>query len=179
MVKAEFKRAAVILSVFSGVIGAYTGVSTVMSQIMFPRQANGSLIREQGKVTGSTLIGKDITDPKLFIGRPAYVTNLSQTSAEEQQLIEKRVSFFHKIDSKNKQDIPVDLVTGSASGNDAYISYAAAQYQVKRIMEKNNLSRSTVQTMIEKHTTNQLNNILGEKVVNVMALNVDLEKAGK
>ena len=136
-------RAAIVsLVLFTVVTGvAYPAIVTVIAQLVFPHQANGSLIVKDGKPVGSTLIGQPFDDPKYFWGRPsatspfAYnagasgASNLSPTNADLIKAVQGRVEALRTADPGNAAPVPVDLVTASGSGLDPHISPAAALYQ--------------------------------------------------
>src|SRR5215471_7134066 len=145
-------RAAIVslalLTVVTGV--AYPALVTLIGQLVFPRQANGSLIMKDGKTVGSALIGQPFDDPKYFWGRPSATTpfgynagssagsNLSPTNAELIKTVQGRVDALRAADPGNTTPVPVDLVTASGSGLDPHISPAAALYQVGRVAKARN-----------------------------------------
>ena len=160
----------------------YTLVVTGVAQLIFPKQANGSVITvtlKNGtkKDYGSELIAQTFTKPQYLIGRPdsGSPTNLSPTSEKEKQNVEKRVAWLHSIDPDNKADIPSDLVTSSGSGVDPDISPAAAEYQVARIARERKISEDAVRTVIQKYTTGRFLGFLGEPAVNVLEVNLALD----
>ena len=162
---------------------AFTG----MAQLLFPKQANGSLIYQNGKAVGSHLIGQPFDDPKYFWSRLSATSpvpynaasssgsNLGPTNPALLKAIQDRVDALHKADPDNKEPIPVDLATASGSGLDPHISPAAAQYQVKRIAKLRNVQESTVQDMIQRHTEGRWLGLIGEPAVNVLELNLELD----
>src|SRR5438128_10319390 len=140
---AHVRAAIVSLVVLSAVTGiAYPAVVTVIAQVVFPHQANGSLIVKDGKVVGSSLIGQPFDDPRYFWGRPSATTpfpynagssagsNLSPTNPDLVKAVQARVDTLRAADPENTAPVPVDLVTASPSGPDPHISPAAAVYQV-------------------------------------------------
>ena len=165
---------------------AFTG----LAQVLFPKQANGSLIYKDGKPIGSHLIGQPFDDPKYFWSRLSATSpvpynaasssgsNLGPTNPALLKAIQDRVDALHKADPDNKEPIPVDLATASGSGLDPHISPAAAQYQVKRIAKLRNIPESTVQDMIQRHTEGRWLGLIGEPAVNVLELNLELELDG-
>jgi K+-transporting ATPase ATPase C chain len=177
--------ATLVLTVVTGFV--YPLVMTGLSQVLFPRQANGSLIYKDGKAVGSHLIGQPFDDPKYFWSRLSATgpqpynasnssgSNLGPTNPALLQEVQGRIDALKKADPDNHEPIPVDLVTSSASGLDPHITPAAAQYQVKRIARVRNLPESAVQDLIAKHTTGRFLGLLGESVVNVLELNLDLD----
>lgn len=160
----------------------YTMVVTGVSQLIFPKQANGSVITvtlKDGtkKAYGSELIAQTFTKPQYLIGRPdsGAATNLSPTSDKEKENVQKRIDWLHSIDPTNKADIPADLVTGSGSGLDPDISPAAAEYQVARIAKDRNMSEDAVRAVIKKYTTGRFLGFIGEPAVNVLEVNLALD----
>src|SRR5207249_1986234 len=143
-----------ILSAVTGI--AYPAVVTVIAQVVFPHQANGSLIVKDGKVVGSALIGQPFDDPKYFWGRPSATTpfgynaasssgsNQSPTNPDLIKAVQSRVDALRAADPGNTASIPVDLVTASGSGLDPHISPAAALYQVQRVAKARNLEVAAV-----------------------------------
>jgi K+-transporting ATPase ATPase C chain len=162
---------------------AFTGVG----QLLFPKQANGSLIYKDGKPIGSHLIGQPFDDPKYFWSRLSATSgkpydasnssgsNLGPTNPALMQAVQGRIDALHKADPDNHDPIPVDLVTASASGLDPHITPAAAQYQVNRIAKIRNLPMSVVQDMIQRHTEGRWLGLVGEPTVNVLELNLELD----
>src|SRR3954469_23502317 len=144
--RAHIRPALVLLISFSVLTGlVYPAVVTGIAQLVFPRQANGSLIVRDGKVVGSSLIGQPFDDPKDFWGRPSATSpfpynaasssgsNLGPLNPELAEAVKSRVEALRAIDPSEQARIPVDLVTASASGLDPHISPAAAFYQVHRV----------------------------------------------
>ena len=167
-----------ILTIICGVI--YPGIVTGFAQLVFPGQANGSIITvtlKDGtkKNFGSALIAQKFTEPKYMIGRPLGTTNLSPVSKEQQALVEKRIKWWHTFDPQNKKNIPMDLFTASGSGVDPNISPAAAEYQVARIARVRGISENAVRTIIKKYTTNRFLGFWGEPAVNVLKINLALD----
>lgn len=177
--KTILKQAMIVIVVMTIGTLMYTGVTTVIAQIAFHNQANGSLIENHGVTTGSKLVADGTMQANRFIGRPIGATNLSQTSSKEAALVAKRVTEIQKLDPNNHQSIPVDLVTASASGTDPYISMAAAQYQVKRLAAANHVSTSTIEHVINISKTSSIANLLGTPAVNVMIANQELTRLDK
>jgi K+-transporting ATPase ATPase C chain len=175
----------IIFTVITGVV--YPLVVTGIAQVLFPFQANGSLIVHDGKVMGSTLIGQPFDDPKYFWGRPSATTpfgynagassgsNLSPTNPDLVKAVQGRVEALRAADPGNTAPVPVDLVTASGSGLDPHISPAAALYQVSRVARERKFSRETVLTLVERHTEGRFWGLLGEPRVNVLALNLALD----
>ena len=169
----------------------YPLVVTGLAQLIFPNQSNGSIIITNGKPVGSALIGQQFEDPKYFWGRLSatspYPYNASSSSGSNlgtnnQALIkavQTRVQALQEADPGNKEKIPVDLVTASGSGLDPNISLAAAQYQVKRVAQARHISETQVQELVMKHTQRRFLGFIGEPVVSVLQLNLDLDNLKK
>jgi K+-transporting ATPase ATPase C chain len=167
--------------------GIYPFLTTAIAQIVFPYQANGSLILHNNQVVGSTLIGQQFTAPQYFWGRlsdtgdypyQASASGGSNFSVLNQGLVDaadKRIADLKAADPGNVQPIPVDLVTASASGLDPDISPAAAYYQAGRVARVRHLSVDQVNTLITQHTQGRMLGFLGEARVNVLALNWALD----
>jgi K+-transporting ATPase ATPase C chain len=176
-----------VLTLIAGV--AYPLVVTVVANVAFPEQATGSLIVRNGKVLGSKLIGQPFEDPKHFWGRVSATTpaaynagasagsNLGPTNQALTKAAEARVAALRDADPGNDAPIPVDLVTSSASGLDPHISPAAAAYQVHRVATARGVSEDRVRALVAKHTERRDLGFLGEPVVNVLLLNLDLDDA--
>jgi K+-transporting ATPase ATPase C chain len=166
---------------------AYPLVVTGVAQVVFPHQANGSLIVRAGRTMGSALIGQPFDDPKYFWGRPSGTSpfgynaasssgsNLGPTNPAQIAAVQGRVEALHAADPGNTAPVPVDLVTASGSGLDPHISPAAALYQAPRVARVRGLSPETVRRLVERHTEGRWLGLLGEPRVNVLALNLALD----
>ncbi|MGE5628755.1 MAG: K(+)-transporting ATPase subunit C [Solirubrobacterales bacterium] len=168
----------VIMTIICGII--YPGIVTGFAQIVFPNKANGSIITvnlKDGtkKAYGSELIAQDFSKPEYLIGRPLGTTNLNPYGEAEKKLVQTRIAWFHSMDSENKADIPMDLVTASGSGVDPNISPAAAEYQVKRIAKLRGISEDSVRNVINKYTKGRFLGFFGEPAVNVLKVNLALD----
>lgn len=182
-------RAAVVsllaLTVITGV--AYPLLVTGIAQVVFPSQANGSLIARGGVVVGSALIGQPFDDPKYFWSRPSATSpfaynaaassgsNLSPTNPALVKTVQERVAALRAADPGNDAPVPVDLVTASGSGLDPHISPAAAQYQIARVARVRKLDPQAVQALVARETEGRWLGILGEPRVNVLKLNLALD----
>jgi len=174
-----------LMTLITGVL--YPLVATGLAQVIFPGQANGSLIVKNGKPIGSTLIGQSFTDARYFWGRPSATTpnpnnaasssgsNTGPTNPALVDAVKQRIDALHAVDPTNNAPVPVDLVTTSASGLDPEISPAAAQYQVARVAQARKLSASQVQALVSEYTSGRTLGILGEPRVNVLKLNLALD----
>jgi potassium-transporting ATPase KdpC subunit len=179
----------VALTVITGV--AYPLVVTGIAQGVFPDQANGSLVTKDGKVVGSSLIGQNFSDPKYFWGRPSATSPMAYNGAGSSgsnqgplnpaliDAVKSRVEALRNADPGNKQPVPVDLVTASASGLDPHISTAAADYQAARVARVRGLSPAVVQALVAQHAEGRLFGLLGEARVNVLELNLALDQAAR
>jgi potassium-transporting ATPase KdpC subunit len=195
----EIRPAIVILVALTLITGlAYPLAITGMAQVLFPRQAQGSLIERDGVVVGSELIGQVFTDDKYFHGRPSATntpdpndptknvdapynaansggSNLGPTS---KALADRLQGDVDKLKAENPSaPVPVDLVTTSASGLDPHISPAAALFQVPRVAKARNLPEDRVRALVDQQTEGRLFGLLGEPRVNVLALNLTLDGA--
>lgn len=181
-----------IFTIICGVI--YTLLVTALSQLLFPYQANGSIIEIEGKKYGSELLGQYYTDEGHMWGRImnldvstyknengevlmyAAPSNLSPASEEYKELVEERIVMLKEANPDMEEEaVPVDLVTCSGSGLDPHISPAAAEYQVKRIADVRGISEEEVRDIVKQCTEGRLLGILGEKTVNVLKVNLMLD----
>jgi potassium-transporting ATPase KdpC subunit len=181
-----------LLTILTGLI--YPGVITVIAQVVFPYQANGSLHYVNGKLVGSDLIGQYWTLAKYFHGRPSVTvsaatgspepyaadnstaSNLGPTSSTLVQTVQQRVAALKKENPNAPPGpVPVDLVTSSGSGLDPDITIAAALYQVARVAAARGLSQSRVQQLVMDNVTGRFLGIFGEPYVNVLQLNLALD----
>ncbi len=178
-----------VFTVITGVL--YPLAVTGIAQAVFPRQANGSLIRQHGQVIGSALIGQPFSSPQYFWSRPSATTpfpdnslasggsNLGPTNPVLLQQVKARIAALHAADPSQHAPIPVDLVTASGSGLDPDISPAAALYQVPRIARLRHLSEQRVRALVARYTTLRQLGFLGEPRVNVLELNLALDAPGQ
>jgi potassium-transporting ATPase KdpC subunit len=177
-----------MLLVFTAITGfAYPLAVTGVAQLLFPKQANGSLIEQNGKVVGSALIGQPFDDPKYFWGRLSATapfgdnpqasngSNLGPTNPALLDEVKARITALQQADPGQKAPIPVDLATSSASGLDPDISPAAADYQIPRVARARHLSEDQVRTLVKEYTHGRQFGLLGERRVNVLQLNLALD----
>ena len=177
----------VLLTVVTGVV--YPLAVTGVAKLAFPEQAAGSLIVKDGKTIGSTLIGQSFSDPKYFWGRPSATgpmpynaansagSNLGPLNPALIDAVKGRATALRAADPANAAPVPVDLVTTSASGIDPHISVAGAQYQAARVARARGLPEDLVHTLIAQNTQDRLFGLLGEPRVNVLQLNLALDRA--
>ena len=179
----------VALTVVTGLV--YPLLVTGVARVAFADQAAGSLIVKDGKTVGSSLIGQSFSDPKYFWGRPSATGpmpyNAAGSSGSNQgplnpalvDAVKGRIDALKAADPDQKADVPVDLVTASASGLDPHISVAAALYQAGRVAHARGMSNDTVKGLIANHAEGRLFGLLGEPRVNVLELNVELDQASR
>ena len=174
-----------VLTVLTGVM--YPLAVTGLAHLLFPTQANGSLMTRDGKVIGSELIGQYFDEPQYFWGRPSATapypynaaassgSNLGPTNPVLIEAVKKRVAALRAADPGNEAPVPVDLVTASGSGLDPHISPAAALYQVHRVARVRGVQESQVKDLVALHTEGRQFGLLGEPRVNVLKLNLALD----
>jgi K+-transporting ATPase ATPase C chain len=175
-----------LLTVITGVL--YPLAVTGIAQIVFPAQANGSIVTEAGKSAGSSLIGQPFTSPRYFWGRPSATgtfpynplpstgSNLGPLNASLTAAVAQQVHNLRSADPQNSLPVPVDLVTMSASGLDPDISVASAQYQVPRVARARGVDEVLVRSLVERHIEGRQFGLLGERRVNVLLLNLALDE---
>ena len=195
-------RPAIVMTLCMTVITglAYPLGMTGLSQVLFHRQANGSLIERDGKIIGSSLIGQNFTSERYFHGRPSATTdtdpndpsktvpapynaasssgsNLGPTS---KALVGRVKADTAKLEAENPGvPVPADLVTTSASGLDPDITPAGALFQVPRVAKARGISQDAVRQLVEDHTEGRILGVIGEPHVNVLQLNLALDALGK
>ena len=192
--KTPFKLS-LVMFVICGLI--YPTLMTGLSQVIFPHQANGSLIEMDGKVIGSELVGQDFTDERLFHCRPSAVnyntftqnekesneqvlpSSGSENLASSNPKLEKRINddiekFLQENPTIKREDIPADIITASGSGLDPHISVDAANVQIDRVSKNTHISKDVLKKLIKDNTENKLLGIFGEEKVNVLQLNLSL-----
>ncbi len=175
-----------LLTLVTGV--AYPIVMTVIAQVVFPAQANGSLIERDGKAVGSTLIGQPFDDPRFFWSRPSATgpvpynaaastgSNYGPTNPAQLDVVRQRVEAIKKANPDQVGPVPVDLVTASGSGLDPHISPAAAEYQINRVAKSRGLEAQAVRRIVAANTEGRTLWLLGEPRVNVLKLNLALDQ---
>jgi potassium-transporting ATPase KdpC subunit len=196
----ELRPAILMVIMFTLLTGiAYPLAMTGIAQVIFPWQANGSLVEKDGKVIGSDLIGQVFTDDKYFHGRPSATndtdpndptktvdkpynaansmgSNLGPTS---KTLIDRVNAEATKLKSENTRPIPVDLVTTSGSGLDPDITPAAAEFQIPRVAKARGMSEEALRDLVASHTRGRILGVIGEPFVRVLELNLALDQLKK
>jgi K+-transporting ATPase ATPase C chain len=174
------------LTALSGIV--YPLVVTGISRVAFEHKAAGSLLYHDGRVVGSSLIGQQFSQGRYFWTRPSATapvpynaeassgSNLGPSNPLLRRSVEARAGVLRTLDPDNPRPIPVDLVTCSASGLDPHISIAAAEYQVSRVARARDLPESTVSELVKANTNGRTFGVLGEPVVNVLMLNLALDR---
>jgi K+-transporting ATPase ATPase C chain len=190
----QLKPAIVLLVLFTLITGViYPLVVTGIAQLVFPSQANGSLIVKNGKALGSELIGQSFDDPKYFWGRLSDTGDFPYNAFNAQTLTgssgsnygpmnpaltkaaQDRINALKAADPGNNAPIPVDLVTASGSGLDPNISIAAASYQISRVAKARGMTEDAVRILVNQYTSGRQFGIFGEPRVNVLELNLALD----
>lgn len=163
----------------------YPLVVTGLAQFMFPKQANGELIQQNGKIVGSSIIGQEFSGPGYFHSRPSAAgngydaanSNGSQLGPTNQKLITRVAADVAAARNANAATpVPIDLVTASASGLDPDITPAAAEFQLKRVAAARHISIDELQRLVAKHMQGRQFGFLGEPRVEVLELNLDLDR---
>ena len=178
----------VLLALLTLITGAaYPLLVTAIGQTVMADQANGSLITRNGRTIGSSLIGQSFASQKYFWSRPSATSpmpnnasassgsNLGPTNPALKDAVAGRVDVLQKANAANKQTVPIDLVTASASGLDPDISEAAARYQTSRVAAARNLTDAQVSAVIDANRQGALFGFLGEPRINVLRLNLALD----
>lgn len=188
-VVSQLKKTVILLILLMPITGLlYPLMVTALAQLMFPYQANGSLIKENDKLVGSLLIGQSFSSPAYFWGRPSATSpfpyngqsssgsNSGPSNPVFLSTVNERVNQLKTLDVQNKNPIPVDLVTASGSGLDPEISPYAALYQVARIAKVRNIPEKEVIALIKNQINPRSMGFLGEPSINVLLLNLALDK---
>ena len=189
----QIKTALIFLLLFSLLTGIiYPALVTVLAQIFFPYQANGSLLQHHGKPICSALIGQYFDAPNYFWGRPSATTpfpynamsssgsNMGPSNPEFLDTVKKRLTKLQQYTAANQNETtkhltPVDLVTASGSGLDPEISPLAAFYQIPRIAKARNISEQEIQVLVNQFIKKRTLHLLGEPRINVLELNLALD----
>ena len=191
----EVRPALTMVILFTVLLGlVYPLGMTGLSQVLFPWQANGSLLTKDGRVIGSALIGQNFTSPKYFHGRPSATTDTdahgktisapynaasstpSNLGPTNKSLIDRIEGDVKTLKAENSALIPVDLVTSSASGLDPDITPAGAYFQIRRVAEARGLSADRVRALVDQHVEGRWLGLFGESHVNVLELNLALDE---
>jgi len=196
----ELRPAVVMVIAFTILTGlAYPLAMTGIAQVIFPWQANGSLVVHDGKTVGSALIGQVFADAKYFHSRPSATSDTNPNDATKtvpapynaqnsggsnlgptsKSLVDRVKEDVDKLKVENAKPIPVDLVTASASGLDPEITPAAAAFQVPRVAKVRNMAESTLADLVAQHTQGRTLGVLGEPRVNVLELNLALDELSR
>mgnify|MGYP003500772994 FL=1 len=188
MIREHVKPTIVSFFFFFFITGILYSLSvTGIAQILFRERANGSLIYRDENPIGSLFIGQHFDDPKYFWGRISSTpsvpfnaasssgSNLGTTNSMLIDVVKARIEALKAADPDNTNPIPVDLVTSSASGLDPHISLAAANYQIPRVARLRGLSQDTVKSIVRKHSYSRFLGLIGEPVINVLKVNLDLD----
>lgn len=177
-----------VFTIITGVI--YPLGVTVIAQLIFPSQANGSIMVKNGKPVGSALIGQPFDDPKYFWGRLSATapfpynsaassgSNLAQSNPALVEQAKARISALRDADPQAQALVPADLATASGSGLDPHISPAAAEYQTQRVARKRGIDGGKVSALIAAYIEPRQFGVLGEPTVNVLKLNLALDDLG-
>lgn len=185
----HFKPAVMLFLIFTVLTGVvYPAVVTGLAQLLFPNQANGSLMTaENGKTTGSRLIGQAFNSSGHFWGRPSATgpfpynagassgSNLGPTNPALADAVKARIEALKAADPDNKLAVPIDLVTASGSGLDPHISPAAAEYQINRMATARHIPAEKLRVLVAAHTEARQWGMFGEARVNVLTLNLALD----
>jgi len=174
-----------LFTIITGII--YPLAVTGIAQAIFPKKANGSIIMKNEHAVGSELIGQQFDDPKYFWGRLSATTpypfngasssgsNLGPNNPDLMKVSQARIDALRAADPVTTAAIPVDLVTASGSGLDPHISQAAAEFQVRRVAKARRLDEAVVHMLVTQYTQERWLGIIGEPVINVLALNLALD----
>jgi K+-transporting ATPase ATPase C chain len=189
MLLKHLRTSIIAIIVFTALMGIlYPLAVTGLAQLLFPGNANGSMIQKDGKLLGSELIGQPFSDPKYFWSRLSatdpFAYNAAASSGSNYGPInqayldgvKKRIQDLKAVDSLNTQPVPADLVTASGSGLDPHISVAAALYQLPHVARIRNLNQDRLRSLVDQYTEGRQLGFLGEARVNVLKLNLTLDE---
>jgi K+-transporting ATPase ATPase C chain len=163
----------------------YPLVVTGLAQLIFPKQANGQLVQKDGKTVGSSIIAQGFSNPAYFHSRPSFAgtgydpmnSNGSQLGPTNQKLIDRVKGDVSTARAENPSEaVPIDLVTGSASGLDPHITPASAEFQLPRVAKERGTRVEQLRALVQKHTEDRQFGFLGEPRVNVLELNLELDE---
>ena len=183
----ELRPAVLVFLVLTLVTGVIYPLLVTGFARLFPNAATGSVIERDGKAVGSALIGQPFSDPKYFWSRPSATSpmpyngasssgsNLGPTNKALADAAAARLKALRDADPGNRQAVPADLVTASASGLDPHISPQAAQYQIGRVARARHVSEDSLRALVAAHTEGRALGLLGEPRVNVLQLNLALD----
>ena len=186
----ELARGSIGLTVIAlGLCGfVYSAAATGLGQLLFPDQANGSMIIENDRVLGSSLVAQPFVQAQYFHPRPSASkydpmamagSNMARTNPELNKIVDERLNHISAQEQVEKSRIPADLVTASGSGIDPEISVQSAMIQVKRIANARHLSEPIVMKLVQEYTIQPSFGLLGKARVNVLELNLALDRIGK
>ena len=173
----------IVTTILLGII--YPLVVTGLAQVLFPKQANGQLIYKDGKIVGSSIIAQGFSGPAYFHPRPSAAgngydaanSNGSQLGPTNQKLIDRvKVDVANAQSDQPSMEVPIDLVTTSASGIDPHITPASAEFQLSRVARERGTTVDRLRSLVSKHTEGRQWGFLGEARVNVLELNLDLDQ---
>lgn len=175
----------VLLTLLTGAV--YPLVVTVVARLLFPHQAEGSLVDVNGRVVGSELIGQLFSNPRYFWGRPSATSpvpynaasssgsNLGPTNPALINAVGERIAALRAANPSHAGPVPIDLVTASGSGLDPHISPASAYYQVARVARARGIGESAVRELVERHIEGPVGGVLGAARLNLLRLNLALD----
>jgi K+-transporting ATPase ATPase C chain len=174
-----------VLTILTGI--GYPLLTYGLAQVLFPSQANGSLLKRDGRVIGSLLIGQNFDEARYFWGRPSAIasgpydaasssgSNLAPSNPALALAVASRSDTLAKANGKPNAPIPLDLLTASGSGLDPHLTVAAAYYQIDRVAAARGLDPSVVRSVVDRHIESPLLGFLGQRHVNVLAINLALD----
>lgn len=174
-----------VMTLLTGIV--YPFAVTGLAQVLFARQANGSLVKITEEKTASELVGQPFSEPRYFWGRPSATmpvayngasstgSNLGPSNPALKEAVQARIAALRSADPANKLPVPVDLVTSSASGLDPHISPAAALYQVSRVSKARGIDERKAEELVRMHIRDRQFGIFGEPTVHVLRLNMALD----